>query len=700
MKILKHLSRYNTRYLYVSFSLVLVLLIENSFWYLVLLPFFTLYIIKNHTDILPFIALILVVYALSKAYFNNQTLKPSAQYEVKVREVSIKEDYISFTGVIDGHLVKVSTSDVNDIKVGDIFILEGEITLPDNNTFPGGFNYLDYLMSKRIKYVSYNPHLTYQEHRLSVYQTREFINEYIEESLPYSKDYIKTFVLADKSDIDQDISKDINKLGISHLFAVSGFHIALLVLSLDKLLSHLFKKELTRQILITIFLLSFLVITMFTPSVLRAALMYIFLVLNKQLKLELSTIDILSIIFLLIMIINPYSHLNVGFVLSFLVTLFILLSMQLLKTDKKINALFIVGTISFASTIPIIMNLNHQINLLTIIFNVLFVLLMSYIILPLNYITFLFCFLDHFNSLINNLYNSLIKIASVFDFLVINGSFTHPLLIIIYYLFLVLLLIRIETNKPLKKTVTTFILFFLLTINSQIIEPTKRVVFFDVKGDSALITDSFNNCNILIDTGEEDPYHSVLNTLQGRNIRKLDYIIISHFHSDHYGELYTIKDAIKVKEVITNKNVDNYDNKIITCGSINIFIYDMPYDSNNENNNSIILTIQINNDQYLFTGDMEEEREKEFISRYNITTDYIKVPHHGSTTSSTVELLESITPKYAIFSARRNYRDEHPNEEIINRYSDHTVDVSITRDSGTIEYIYLFNKQYKKTYTP
>lgn len=700
LKILKHLLQYKTRVLYIAFSLVFVLLVEHSLWYLIVGVPYTVYLIKNHPDLLKITLIIVGLYLSSRTLFTYTKLTNSTQYTIKVKEVSVREDYLTFVGTVDGVLVKVILSDLDPVTVGDTYLLTGQITKPDRNTFPSGFNYQNYLLSKKIKYISYNPELDYQTHDFTIYHLREKVTKYINTYLPLSKDYIKTFVLADKNDIDQDLQEDIRKLGISHLFAVSGFHIALLVLSLDKILEKKVKRIIIRQILISIFLLVFLLITSFTPSVLRAALMYIGLVINKNLKLSLSTMDILSIIFVIIMMINPYSHLNVGFVLSFLVTFFILLSLQILKNKPRVYSLFLVGTISFSSTIPIIMNLNHEINLLTILFNVVFVLLMSYIILPINYITFLFPFLDYLNNEINNIYNQLIEIASIFDFMVIRGSFTHPLFVVLYYFIVLTLLMKAEEGKPLIKVSGVFVFFLVIALNSTFLDPSKKVVFMDVKGDSTLITDSFNKCNILIDTGEVDEHHSVLNYIQSRNIKKLDYIIISHYHSDHYGELGTISDTLNVESIITNKNVSEYDHSPITCGTIVFQIYPMSYDSNNENNNSIVLSLFINGDHYLFTGDMEVGREIEFINRYKIDVDYLKVAHHGSDTSSSEEFIEHINPEEIIISARRNYRIAHPNEEVMTRYQNRDIIINVTRDRGTIEFMYLFDKQYKKYYSP
>ena len=119
-----------------------------------------------------------------------------------------------------------------------------------------------------------------------------------------------------------------------------------------------------------------------------------------------------------------------------------------------------------------------------------------------------------------------------------------------------------------------------------------------------------------------------------------------------------------------------------------------------ENDNSIILSLFISDKHYLFTGDIELVRELDFIEEVDIDIDYLKVPHHGSITSSSLELIEHITPEEVFITVSRINTHKHPSEEVINRYEQLGITVYRTDLDGTIIVRYLFGKEYKKVHRP
>ena len=120
----------------------------------------------------------------------------------------------------------------------------------------------------------------------------------------------------------------------------------------------------------------------------------------------------------------------------------------------------------------------------------------------------------------------------------------------------------------------------------------------------------------------------------------------------------------------------------------------------NENNNSIIMSLLISNKHYLFTGDIESSREASFINKFNLNIDYLKVPHHGSITSSTEQFLSSVKPESAFIIVSSNNLHGHPHSEVIKRYQDLSIPVYRTDMSGTIEVYYIFGKEYKRIHSP
>ena len=133
-------------------------------------------------------------------------------------------------------------------------------------------------------------------------------------------------------------------------------------------------------------------------------------------------------------------------------------------------------------------------------------------------------------------------------------------------------------------------------------------------------------------------------------------------NNDDFNELETnlIKE-LKKKKIKYYQNVEKIpiSNNIITI--LNTEEYD------NENDNSNVIYIELNNYNFMFMGDAGVDKEKDILERYNISNiDVLKVGHHGSKTSSSKRFINKINPKYSIISVGKNNRYGHPNKEVLN----------------------------------
>ena len=222
----------------------------------------------------------------------------------------------------------------------------------------------------------------------------------------------------------------------------------------------------------------------------------------------------------------------------------------------------------------------------------------------------------------------------------------------------------------------------LLEINNIINEDL--ITFIDVnQGDSILL--KMNNKSILIDTGGGNKdYSSQIKTyINSLGLNKIDYLILTHGDSDHLGSAYNLLDIIKVDNVILNKgNYNNYELNIISkCNNKNInyqnninkinidnkfisFLNNKIYDD--ENDNSIVVYININNIKILLMGDASIKTEIDILNKYNLNNiDIFKAGHHGSNTSSSKIFIDKIKPKYSIISVGKNNRYGHPKDEVL-----------------------------------
>ncbi len=696
---LENLLQLKYKGIYVVISLVLLILVLNNWIYFILILPYIYYLYRNHNNILKIIGVILFVYLARMIQFDFTSANESTQYDVKVKKDIKIADYSSFIGEYDNQLVKVYINDYIAVRPGDSLLCEGEIQDPIDNTTPHLFNYRNYLKSQNIKSILYLSNCEIKNSSLSINSVSYFLDSYIDENFTYSNDYIKTFILADKSGFDDTLINKINMIGISHLFAVSGLHISLIVLAIMSVLKKANLSNILIENVIVVFLIIYMIITSFSPSVTRASMMFIFLIVNKRTHNDLSSLDILSLIFVILLLVKPYYYYDVGFLLSFLVTFLILLSTKILKVESKLKQLFILSTISFFVTIPIILNLNYQVNFLSLFFNILFLFYISYVILPLGYITFILPFLDRVYFVFISIFEFTLQMSSLLDFLVVKMYFSSTLSLLIYYIVLFYGLYLYEMKKSLKRPVALIITLLILVWGSPYYNIIQKVTFLDIYGDSTIITDRFDKCNIIIDTGEVDEYNTLVNYLKTNNIKRIDYLIITHYHSDHYGEANDLLTNFNVINLVNRENAVEYDG-LVGCGNISFFIYQNKDIYYNENNRSIILSLFISNKHYLFTGDIELKRENSFIKDYEIDVDYLKVPHHGSITSSSLGFIDDITPEEAFIIVSRKNRHNHPSDIVVSRYEQLGIKVYRTDLDGTVIVRYIFGKEYKKVHRP
>lgn len=272
---------------------------------------------------------------------------------------------------------------------------------------------------------------------------------------------------------------------------------------------------------------------------------------------------------------------------------------------------------------------------------------------------------------------------------------------------------KYKNYKGLKVLFFIFIIiisFSFLTQNNSNNYKNKMIIhYIDVgQGDSILI--QVNNKNLLIDSGPSSNRKDLLSYLEKLNIKKFDYIIATHPHEDHIGNMDTIIKRYNIgnfysPKVLTSSttfenmidalvdknlkiNVLKNGSKEINLGEntkVEVFSPTESMSSDNLNDYSPIIKITFFNNSFLFTGDAEISTEDIVLSQNNnLNCDILKVGHHGSSTSTSSNFLSSANPSVAIISVGKNNSYGHPTSETLSLLNSFNIRTLRTDINGTI----------------
>ena len=318
---------------------------------------------SNIFYIIVLIIALLISLIIIKCFPYTSKINPKNTFTGRVTNIKYDGDkytiYIKDKETIIGYYKKIN----DDIKLGYVVKIQGDFYKPKNNTIPNTFNYKNYLNNHKIFYQVNIAKLDILSKKQNfIYRIKEnIINRAA--SLK-NKGYIKAFIIGDKNDLELYSMYQDN--GISHLFALSGMHVNFLV----AILYIFFKRLKIKNILIILFLIFYLSLTNYSASLIRSVLFFILLTLNKKLSLNITTKNILLLTVSILIIVNPYIIFDYGFLYSVVVTYGLIISSKYYRKNHLYN-LLITSFIAFIYSLPITISMNYEINILTIINNIL-----------------------------------------------------------------------------------------------------------------------------------------------------------------------------------------------------------------------------------------------------------------------------------------------------------------------------------------
>lgn len=572
---------------------------------------------------------------------------------------------------------------------------------------------------------------------MGVIATRRFQAEkFIDQTFPLSlAPEAKALLIGLRDDVTQEEERAYQKLGITHLFAISGLHIVFLSFIFYELLIRLRVRKQSAMIILIIGLPIYGVIAGGAPSVWRAVSVSELVLLLTFAKKKISADDALGFSLLGFLFLHPSVLLQVGFQLSYAAAMALVFSSKILtRPYSVIQKSFLITFLCQIGVYPILLYHFYEVSISSFIMNLLFVPLFSFIILPINVLLLILSatvpsiatILFELYEPIRNTISQIILFFSDIPYQLWNPGKPSVILLVIACVGVFWSFILLEQNKHvlllllLSLGIPVLLIEFIPYFNSSL-----DISFLDVgQGDSTVIQMPHEKGVIVIDSGgllrfEQESWKNSSSTfeigrnvvvpfLKGKGISKIDTFVWTHADSDHIEGAEEIIEELRIKEIhltpgilkeaalIDALNAAKQKNILIkeqiagrhwSVGKTEL-TYLSPNDTQYEgNNDSLVLLLEHTGFRALFTGDLEKEGEEEVIkSSKTLLKDIhlLKAGHHGSKTSSSQKFIEYLNPKLTVFSAGKNNRYGHPHKEVIERFKELSLANLSTSERGTI----------------
>lgn len=638
---------------------------------------------KHLIKIITIIIFIITLLYTNYYPFKSKYTKDDKEFIGIVTKYEVKEDKITIEIKAKEKLLityKYQDKEFNNLSYGDKIKVKGKLITPSKNTNQNTFNYQKYLYYKKIYYLVEATSINkIANNNNYLYTIKNTLYQKIDKLK--SSNYIKTLLFCDNT-LSKEIKESYRINGISHLFSVSGMHINFFVSIIYLYLNKITYNKRIKYLITNIFIITYLILFP-SSSLLRSAVMSILYSINYLLKLKIKKIDILLLTLGVSLLINPFIIYDLGYIYSYTITFFLVLSSSTLKKKNKINKIIYISLLSFLVSIPITIYNSFEINIISILLNIILVPIISIIILPITILTYIFPILDSILYLFTNTLETISLFISKINITKIIFPKPSLLIIVLYY---IIFLLSYQNKKYFYLNIILLIIIYI----SPYLNSNFEVVMFEVgEADCHLIKYPYNKNTILIDTGKNEYKikNEVIPYLKSIGIKKIDYLIITHGDLDHIGGSITLINNFQVKNVILNKGtftdlekelIKNLNKKKIpyqiNINKINLsnhtiyLLNNTKY--NNENDNSIITYFTYQKYKFLYMGDASITTEDNLLENYNLNNiSILKVGHHGSNTSSSKDFISQINPSISLISVGENNIYHHPNKEVINNLS-------------------------------
>ena len=593
--------------------------------------------------------------------------------------IDVRDNYYIFQSKFERYYIY---SEENDLNIGDRLNILGKSEPLKITTYESRFDFKQYLKNKGVKQQLFveNVEITHR----SVIKMHQFKNRFLSKFDKDTATLVSAFLFNDK-DYSSEVIGLIDRNSLVYLFALSGTYLHLLFAICNYLLLLRFSKK-TSAILTFAIFLPFALSSFTKIGTLRVFGLYLLKFLNDfLLKKKFAHIELVSMLALFFLIIDYHlvyqEAFYIGFLLSFFAP-FVLNSTKFMAKKKRKLCSFLlfyclmipVQTSSAGVFIP-----SNVINaLLLSILNLVFVILsMISIVFPIYRVVDLSA-------------KGLIWVLKILDTISIRIPFGNwgGVFAILFCVVFIMFVFYLESVR-LKHAKIALLALLTLTTGSVIPlqEPISNCVYFVNVGQGDSIIIKNRSYTVMIDTGGNKSFdmaeEALIPFMHKKKITHLDALILTHDDFDHSGAKDSLIEKFKVKNLLTEPEQFPYSVGDLTFYNLNTF------DFEEENDKSLVLSLNFIHKKWLFTGDASVSTEEKILEKYDVDCDILKVGHHGSNSSTSEKFLKAASPYEAIISCGEKNSYGHPHKEIIDRLKKYNVKIRRTDEEGTICYFSL-----------
>lgn len=681
-----------------------------------------------------------VQWTLTKPVTHEQLLTWSGRYTISgdtLRGFATNTERQKLYVMYEFTTAQEKTQFENEGLAGRQFYAQGELVAPREPNHQYGFQMDAYIRSQRAQgvyeVISWQEQTSKQTLVQFLDKWRLTLNQYIDNKFPQSlAPEAKALLFGDQQETEEEAQRAYLALGITHLFAISGLHIALLAWGLYAICVRCGMRKEIAHIMLLIMLPVYGVLAGGAPSVWRAVSFVEIALLLQFLRKPIPLSSIICISFLGYVLVNPGVVFQIGFQLSYLASLALLYSGAILQRSSNFwMQSFLVTVVCQLLTYPLLLHHFFTLSLSSFFVNVIFVPLFSFIILPINVLFFVLP--EFLSDRLFPLYETPRVLLQQFIYWL--GSLPYQQwvsgrpalgLCVLAYVSVFMTFVAIERRVRWRKiAVILFVPVLCIEVMSVLSVRHVTLHFINVgQGDAVLIELPYREKVILVDAGgvlrfnEEDWQRGrdfevgreiVVPYIKGLGIATIDTLVLTHADADHIEGAEEILEELRVKDVHISPNMWQEETmqhvaetvkeqRIVLhekiagdkWGTKDVLLqYVSPQDTVYEgNDDSLVLLLQTKWHKVLLTGDVEASGEAELVKDYGQTLSgltLLKAGHHGSKTSSTEAFIQATMPRVVIFSAGKDNRYGHPHNDVVARFQAIDAYMWQTGEQGTLK---------------